>query len=376
MIYHKIRVLTPHGYVEEDVQVDNGVFKTLGTVSDKGIDGKGLRMIPGLFDIHTHGAVGYDFNSAKSEAEMQKILDFYASSGVTSVFPTLLTDSDEVFLTQLAMIATLAKRNPMIKGIHLEGPFLCQEYKGAQPSEFIVPPSLEKFHRYQQAAQGLVKYITIAPENPGSVEFIKTVTQEGIVVSLGHSAATFDQASAAIKAGARNFTHVMNAMAGIHQHKPSICTAAFYYDNCYNELIMDGIHVVPEMVEFIAKIKTPEKVIGITDSLMAAGLPDGEYKIGFTPILVKGGDCVLKESGVRAGSTLRLYQGFRNYLSFTHRAPETAAEVFSLNAATLFGLDKKQGSIEQGKAADYLLINESDELVATYLAGKEIYRRS
>jgi N-acetylglucosamine-6-phosphate deacetylase len=365
-----LSVLTPRGYVQEDVSIEKGVFASFSKPSG---DRSSLKMIPGLFDIHTHGGMGYDFNSAKSIEEMEAIIRFYYSAGVTSVFPTILTDSDEVYRRQIPMIVELAKRCSIIKGIHLEGPFLSVEYKGAQPPAFLKNPSLELFHEYQALAHGLVKYITIAPELPGSVEFTKAVTQEGVVVSLGHSAATFDEASAAIKAGAKNFTHVMNAMKGIHQHQPSICTAAFYYDSCYNELIMDGIHVVPEMVEFITKLKTPDKIIGVTDSLMAAGLPDGDYFIGFTPIVVKNGDCTLKESGVRAGSTLKAINGFLNFQKFTHRSPEDAAKTWSLNAAKLFGLADKQGSIELGKVADYVLLNEKNQIVSTVVAGVEVY---
>jgi N-acetylglucosamine-6-phosphate deacetylase len=367
-----IRVLTPKGYKFLDVAIENGRIKALDTPTGPV---SSLTMIPGLFDIHTHGGLGYDFNSAKSLKEMEKIIDFYYSSGLTSVFPTILTDADGVYKKQIPLIVELAKTHPIIKGIHLEGPFLSVEYKGAQPPAYLKNPSLELFHEYQTLAHGLIKYMTIAPELPGSVEFTKEATKEGVVVSLGHSAATFDEATAAIKAGAKNFTHVMNAMKGIHQHQPSICTAAFYYDSCYNELIMDGIHVVPEMVEFITKIKTPDKIIGVTDSLMAAGLPDGDYFIGSTPIVVKNGDCLLKESGVRAGSTLRALKGYLNFQKFTGRSAMEAIKTWSTNPAILFGLADKQGTIEVGKAADYLLLNEKDELVSTVIGGQEVYHQ-
>jgi N-acetylglucosamine-6-phosphate deacetylase len=373
MLYKNFAVLTEKGYINEDILVEDGRIKALGKIPGKGFDGTGKRIIPGLFDIHTHGGYGYDFNSAKNLEEMEKILDFYYSSGVTSVFPTLLTDHDEVFMKQLPLIVELAKRHPIIKGIHLEGPFLSVEFKGAQPEECLQKPSLSVFERYQKQAQGLVKYITIAPELEGSVAFTKAVTKEGVVVSLGHSAATFDETSAAVQAGAKNFTHVMNAMKGIHQHFPSILSAAFYYDNCYNELIMDGIHVVPEMVEFVTKIKTPERVIGVTDSLMAAGLPDGSYYIGFTPITVKNGDCTITATGVRAGSTLRAIAGFRNFQKFTGRGPEQAAETWSLNPAKLFGMDREQGSLEVGKKADFDILDGKDNLLATYIGGEKVY---
>lgn len=372
MTLENLLVLTDTGYERHNVVIDHGRIQGIDKPTGKPSN---LKMVPGLFDIHTHGAMGFDFNSAKNLDEMRRILAYYYASGVTSVFPTILTDSDSVYRSQLPLLAQLAKESPIIKGIHLEGPFLSQEYKGAQPPEYLKNPSLELFHEYQKLANGLIRYVTIAPELPGSVEFTEAVTKEGVVVSLGHSAATFDEATAAIKAGARNFTHVMNAMKGLHQHEPSILTAALYYEDCYNEVIMDGIHVVPEMIEFITKIKTPDKIIGVTDSLMAAGLPDGDYFIGFTPIVVKKGDCLLRDSGIRAGSTLNALKGFLNFQRFTGRSPVEAAKAWSLNAAKLFGLEKEQGSLTIGKKADYLLLDERDELVSTLIQGKEVFHR-
>jgi N-acetylglucosamine-6-phosphate deacetylase len=365
-----IQVLTSEGYRQEDVVIEQGVFRSF-KLSKSGTSA--LKMIPGFFEIHTHGGHGYDFNSAKNLSEMEAILHFYFSNGVTSVLPTLLTDSDTVYRRQIPLLVELASRYPSIKGIHLEGPFLSKEYKGAQPESYLKNPSLSLFHDYQNLAHGLIRYLTLAPELPGSVDFIKALSQEGVVVSLGHSAASFDEASAAIKAGAKNFTHVMNAMKGIEQHTPSICAAAFYNNNCYNEVIMDGIHIAPEMVEFITKIKGSDKVIGITDSLMAAGLPDGDYFIGSTPIVVKQGDCLLKENGVRAGSTLREINGFLNFQKFTHRSASEASKVFSLNPAKLFSLDTTQGSLEEGKAADFVLLDGDNKVVSTFVNGQEVF---
>lgn len=373
MIFKNAKILTEDGYIQGEIDFNDKIVNISKDTDKKGVDYSNKLILPGLIDIHTHGAAGYDFNSAKSLNEMQKIIDFYISHGVTSVLPTLLTDTDEIYFSKLEMIYELSKTNPVIKGIHIEGPFLSKEYKGAQPEECLQPLKIEKFNEYQKHAHGLIKYITISPEKDGCEEFIKELVKQGVIVSLGHSGATFDQATIAVKAGAKNFTHVMNAMAPIHQHKPSILAAAWYYDDCYNEVITDGVHVHPEMVKFIRKIKGKNKMIGITDSLMCAGLPDGNYYIGFTPIYVKGKDAKIVGSDVRAGSTLNALDGFKNVKEFLHCDDLEASLIWSKNAATLLGIDNNVGSLKTKKSADFIVLNEKYELLETYINGKKVY---
>lgn len=375
MIFKNIEVLTENGYKKTDIEFNKKIKKVCDLPNGIGDDYSNYLLIPGLFDVHTHGAAGYDFNSAKSLEEMQKILDFYVSSGVTSVFPTLLTDTDEIYFSKLEMIYKLSKTNPVIKGIHIEGPFLSKEYKGAQPESCLQPLKIEKFNEYQEHAHGLIKYITISPELEGCEKFVKELVKQGVIVSLGHSGATFDEATVAIKAGAKNFTHVMNAMAPIHQHKPSILAAAWYYEDCYNELITDGVHVHPEMVKLIVKIKGYDKVVGITDSLMCAGLPDGNYFIGFTPIYVKGKDCKIVGSDVRAGSTLNALEGFKNIKEFLNCKDEDAIKIWSSNASKLVEMYDKVGSISEGKKADFLILDKDYNLVESYINGKRVYKK-
>lgn len=364
-----VKVLLPDGYRICDLSFDERI-KDIEVKDDNMVNYKGNFLIPGLFDIHTHGGNGFDFNNAQSLQDMQSILNFYIANGVTSVFPTMLTDSDESLKKHLNMIAQLAKTNPIIKGIHLEGPFLSKEYKGAQNEEYLQKLSIDKFNEYQHCANGLIKYITISPELENTKEFVRYLVSQRIRVSLGHSGATFDQATVAVNEGSVSFTHVMNAMAPLSQHNPSILAAAFYYSQCYNEVICDGIHVHPEMVKFIFKIKGCDKVIGITDSLMAAGLKDGEYKIGTVPIIVKDHDCKLKQSGVRAGSTLTAINGFKNVKKFLSADDQTASKIFSFNAARMLSMDKDIGSIEVNKCADFVMLNENYEVENVYINGK------
>ena len=339
------------------------------------VDYTGKIMLPGFIDVHTHGGNNYDFTTIKSVNEIKEVLKFYHLHGVTALLPTLLTEHDEVIFKQEALISEASKSEPSIIGIHLEGPFVSKEYKGAQLEECLQNPSIEKCKEFIKHSNGLFKYMTIAPELPGSVETIKFLVSKGIRVSMGHSAATFDDCKKAIEAGATNVTHCMNAMKGLHQHFPSITTAAFYFEDLYNELILDGIHVVPEMVEFIRKIKGNEKVVGITDSLSAAGLPDGDYMLGNTPIYVLNHDCKIKGTDVRAGSTLTMDRAFSNVKSFTHIDDVKAAHITSLNAAKMLGIDDLYGSIKEGKYADFVVMNRNYEIEEVYVHGERVYKK-
>lgn len=375
MILKNINILSKNGYQKKDIEFDNKIIDIKDSINKEGKDYSNYLLIPGFFDIHTHGANGYDFNSAKTLEEMQIILDFYISHGLTSVLPTLLTDTDEVYFNKLEMIYELSKTNPIIKGIHIEGPFLSKEYKGAQPESCLKPLDINLFNKYQEKAHGLIKYITISPELDNVETFVKELVNQGVVVSLGHSGATFDEATKAVNSGSTSFTHVMNAMAPIHQHKPSILAAAWYYDNCYNEVIMDGIHVHKEMVKLMYKIKGEDKIIGISDSLMAAGLPDGNYFIGFTPIYVKNHDCKIVGSDVRAGSCLNAFDGFKNAKEFLDINDYLASKIWSLNPSRLLKMDDKIGSIEKGKNADFIVLNKNYEIEETYINGKLFYKK-
>ncbi len=348
-------------------------FLALSKNDLEGEDYSSKIMIPGFFDVHTHGANGYDFSTVKDLKEIDELLKFYISKGVTSLFPTLLTEHDETVYKQLELIYEAKKNNPIIKGIHIEGPFLSLEYKGAQLEECIQKPSIQKVDEYIKHSHGLFKYMTIAPEREDAPKVISYMASKGIRVAMGHSSATFDETKAGYEAGARSITHCFNAMKGLHQHFPSITTAALYFDDLYTELIMDGIHVVPEMAEFLRKIKGNDKVVGITDSLMCAGLPDGEYMIGNSPIIVKNQDAKLKDSGVRAGSCLTMDRAFKNIKKFCSLDDVIGTHLTSLNAAKLMGMDDKIGSIKEGKSADFVILNKNYEIEEVYINGTRYF---
>ena len=368
-VFKNANVLTETGFRRCDILVKNGIILDMGNLQQEGVDLKGKTVVPGLWDIHTHGANGYDFNEATAE-QMEEILDFYARNGVTSVMATVMTDKDEIIKRQLATVAEVAKKFPIIKGIHLEGPFLSAEYKGAMPLSLLEIPSAEKFDEYQKCAGGLIKLITIAPELPHAAEVIKHIAKTGVAVSLGHSGASFTETMTAIKCGAKSFTHLFNAMRPIHHHTPSIIVAGLYSDN-YCETIVDGKHLNCDIVRTIAKIKG-DKMIAITDSLMCAGLPNGEYRLAGTPIEVVDGDCWIKGTNTRAGSTLTAIQGLRNVMKFCNYTLQQSINFFTANPARMLSMYDKAGSLEKGKLADFIVLDDNNKLLETYIAGKKV----
>ena len=318
------------------------------------VDCNGRFVLPALVDIHTHGAAGYDFNTADKDG-MKKILDFYVSRGVGTVLPTVMTDSDEVICRQVALIAELAQDYPEIKGIHLEGPFLSEQFCGAQPKQFLQKPSFEKFLTYQKAAQGLIKLITIAPELPRAIDFIVEAVAARVKVSLGHSGADHATVQKALKAGAVSFTHFGNGMSQMDRLNLNMVGTALD-SRAYAEVICDGKHVDRDVIRFLVKTKGIDKVIGITDSMSATGLADGSYKLGVMDVTKKGDDVFLAGTEKRAGSVLDAHTGLTNVMSFTGLRLPDAIKLWTVNPAKMLGLNGRIGTIEVGKDADFIVV--------------------
>ena len=358
ILYKKGHVLIDGTLVQTDIVANRGRIIEIAPeiVADEDtevIDCTNRYVLPALVDIHTHGAVGYDFNTADIDG-MKKILDFYVSRGVGTVFPTVMTDTDEVICRQVALIAQLAKDYPEIKGIHLEGPFLSKEYCGAQPVEFLQKPSMDKFMTYQKAAEGKIKIVTVAPELPDALAFISEVVDQKVVVSIGHSGANGETVKQALKLGAKSFTHWGNAMSQLDRHNLGVVGAALA-SNAFCEVICDGKHVDRDVLKLLVKVKGVDKVIGITDSIMATGLADGEFTLAGQKVTVKGGDAFLSGTDTRAGSTLDAYQGLSNVVTFTGLPLREAIKLWTVNPARLVGLQDRIGTIEVGKDADFII---------------------
>lgn len=377
------RVLVDGGLRPLDVGVEHGRVVTLSPVrhNPRGlpvIDGTGLNVLPGFIDLHTHGAVGVDVNAADVEG-LRSIGRFFASQGVTSWQCSVLTDTPEQTLWCMGQARQMIEAGDYdgarLAGVHLEGPCLSSEYKGAMPEHLLMhtaDPAL--FARYQEAAGGHVTYVTLAPEIAGVPSMIPELTRLGIVCALGHSGATYDQACACVDAGARSVTHLGNAMRLFHQHEPAIFGAALERRDLYVEAICDGRHLVPATVRLYLEAKGWDRVVAITDSIMAAGLPDGNYKLGVNDVVVVEGDAKLATTGVRAGSTLTLSQAVRNIRRFCGCDLAHAARLMTRNPARLMGWSDR-GRIACGCAADLTFLDEHDEVVRTMVEGRTVFVR-
>lgn len=310
-------------------------------------------LLPALVDIHTHGANGYDFNTADADG-MKRILEFYISHGVGTVFPTVIADSDDALCKQLALIAQLSNDYPEIKGIHLEGPFINPEYRGAIPAQYLAKPSVDKFLQYQRAAEGKIKIVTVAPELPDALAFISEISDSKVVVSLGHSGADGETVAKALKVGAKSFTHWGNAMSQLDRHDLNMSGTAMLSD-AYCEVIADGKHVHPDAVKLLVKCKGVNKVVGITDSIMAAGLGDGDYSLCGQKVTVSCGEAFVTGTSTRAGSVLDAYQGLANIVTFCNLPLSEAIKIWTVNPATLVGLNGRIGTIKVGMDADFII---------------------
>ncbi len=309
-------------------------------------------ILPALVDLHTHGACGQDFNRADIDG-MKKILDFYIAHGVGTVFPTVMTDSDEVICRQLKRICELAKEYPEIKGINLEGPFLSEQFRGAHPKQFLQKASMDKFMQYQNAANGFIKMITVAPEIPDGLQFISEVSDMGVVVSVGHSGANAETVQKALESGAKSFTHWGNAMSQLDRHDLNVSGTAMAC-NSFCEIICDGKHVQKDVFKLLVDTKGVDRVVGVTDSIAVAGLPDGRYKQGDIDLTLHDGDARLAD-GTRAGSVLDAYTGLANTVTFTGLPLHEAIKIWTVNPARLVGLSNRIGTIEIGKDADFII---------------------
>ncbi len=376
VVFKNANILIGDMYKKSDfLVVDGKIIKIAQEINEncKVIDLKNRKIISGLIDIHTHGSFGVDFNNITTES-LLKVCKFLNSQGVTSVLPTILTDTEEKTIECIEIIVD-AKENhgcDTILGIHLEGPFLNPDYKGAMPENLLKNPDIDIFEKYIKASKGLIKLTTVSPELEGACEFTEKITKKGVVVSIGHSGATHDQVFDFIKSGATNATHLGNAMKQPTQHNLNVCGAILDSD-VYAEIICDGFHVNPRVVKYFFDVHGFEKMILITDAVMAGGLPDGEYKLGVNDIVVTNSDAKLKGKDVRAGSTLLAINAVKNASKFLDLPFEKCVSLMTKNPAKSLGIFDTKGSLEVGKDADFVVLDDDYNVEMTFCLGKQVY---
>lgn len=372
------RLITGVGIIEFAVLHLDDEGRITEIESDPSLPGEGT-LAAGLFDVHTHGCAGHDIMETDPEA-LPAIQRFLATRGVTHYLPTTVTAPINITVRALERLAdaieAAARRevdqaHPQAQplGIHLEGPFVSHAKRGVHPPAHILAPSVSVFDRFWRAARGHIRVLTIAPEEPGALELIEYATSLGVRVSIGHSNATTGQARAAIEAGAVSATHTFNAMRPLDHREPGILGIVLDDGRLFAELICDGVHVAPEMVRLWLKAMGADRGILITDSMAAAGMPDGEYTLGGMPVTVAAGVCLA--DGVLAGSVLTLDNAVANLMAITGAELSTAVRLASRNPAQMAGFEGI-GDARVGSFADLTRYDGNGRHIQTYVRGVPI----
>ncbi|MDO5416951.1 MAG: N-acetylglucosamine-6-phosphate deacetylase [Lachnospiraceae bacterium] len=354
----KIRRIYGYGEKEADIEVDYG----------------SLRLVPGFIDVHTHGAYGFDTNDAEPEG-LRNWMKKIPEEGVTSILPTTVTQMPDVLTAAVANVARVAEEGyegAEILGIHFEGPYLDMEYKGAQPPEAIAKATVEQFSMYQEAAHGMIKYITLAPELDEDFALTRHCKETGVVVSMGHSAATYEQSLLGIANGATSMTHVYNGMTPYHHRKQGLVNTAFRVREIYGEVICDGCHSDVNALNNFFTAKGRDFGIMISDSLRAKHCPPGgEYSLGGHAIEIgEDGLARLKGTDTIAGSTLYMNRGLRILVEEAMVPFDVALNSCTANPARCLGVDDRKGHLRAGFDADIVVLGDDYEVVQTYCKGK------
>jgi len=355
------------------MEVEDGKIKSFSKKEVEEYEDLGEIIAPGLVDTHIHGYGGKDIMDCK-KGYLDEISKGILECGVTSFLPTTLTDSTEKLNEACKVIGDEYKSvtGAKVRGIFLEGPFFTEKYKGAQNASYMSDPDIEKLKKWKELSDGLVNKIAIAPEREGAIDFIKEANAMGVRVALGHSDASFDEAVDAVDAGANIFVHVYNGMSGLHHRNPGMVGAAMSTDS-YGELICDGHHVNPNAANILMNAKGRDRIALITDCMSAGGMPEGDYKLGEFPVIVKDGTARLKDSGNLAGSILRLKEAVKNVVEWEIADVFEAIQMASLIPAKSLGIDDVCGKLHEGYDADFIVLDENLDLKATFLNGKRVF---
>jgi N-acetylglucosamine-6-phosphate deacetylase len=376
------RLITPSHTIEFPVLTIDGDGLIVSIEPDAAPAAADTTITSTFFDIHTHGGASHDVMEATPQA-LSAVSCFMAKHGVGHYLPTTVTAPIDKTLASLEGIARAIDlaatpdwdpQHARPVGIHLEGPFISHSKRGVHPSADILAPDIALFDHFQQAAGGHIRLITIAPEVPGALDFIRHCTQQGVRVSIGHTNASSEETHAAIEAGAQSATHTYNAMRPLNHREPGVLGTVLDSDILFAELICDGIHVAPELVRLWLRSKGPQRAILITDSMAAAGMPDGEYTLGTFAVRVADGrafaaDDLTKGQHTLAGSVLTLDRAVANLQKFTGASLEVATGLASFNPAFLLGMERAIAYIAPGQPANFNIFAADGKLHRTLLHG-------
>lgn len=375
MIIQSKKVWIADQFTPAQLELEDGIIKEIYPYNEKEVtkDYGDLRILPGFIDIHCHGAYGFDTNDANSEG-LRKWAKGIVDEGVTSFLATTLTQSEEVLTNAVSNVAKVVEEGyegAEILGIHFEGPYLNKAHKGAQPEEYCVKPNIEQFKRYQKAAHGLIKYITMAVENDEDYALTKYCSQNNVVVSIGHSNATYEQAVQAYAHGARSMTHVYNAMTPFTHRANGLVGGALRIRNMYGEIICDGNHSTLAALNNFFTSKGPDYSIMITDSLMCKGFPVGtKFDFGGQEVVIyPDGSAHLVEAGNLAGSTLNVNKGLKILIEDALVPVNYAINACTSNPARCLHVDDRKVTIGVGYDADLVVLDRDYEVVQTYCKG-------
>jgi len=379
-IIHGGTLITPHETLPtHDLVIEDGFIASIHPAEQsqdasgdlKHIDARGLWVIPGLIDVHVHGSAGSDTMDA-TPAAIQTMAEFFARHGVTSYLPTTITAPSPAIDAAIHNVIAMAQPRAGAQhlGVHLEGPYIGSQFRGAQPQEWLRSPDLQEYEKWFNT--GAIRLVALAPELPGAIEMIERGARQEIRFSVGHSSASYEQVEQAADHGLSQATHTFNGMTGLHHREPGAAGAVLTDERIYAEIIADGIHLHPAVVKLVVRVKGTGRTILVTDAIRAAGLRDGEYDLGGQIVNVRDG-IARTSRGSLAGSTLAMDAALRNVMRFAGLTIQDALKMATTTPAEALGLSSRKGIIRPGADADLALVGPDFNVLATIVNGALVY---
>ncbi len=377
-------IITPFREVKDGIIIIEGdKISELGKAGDfklpdniKKVNVSGKIICPGFVDLLVHGGSGFGFADDKIDS-IEKVANYFLQHGSTSMLASLFAKPEKLLLKDLRRLADYIESHPgsNIRGIHMEGPYLNKQLKGAMNANYLWQPTVQSWNKLWDASKGYIKIMTIAPELPGASLVMRAAAQQGVVLSIGHSMATYDEVEVAIDNGAAHVTHIFNAMSPFHHREPGIILSSLLRNELKIELIADTMHVHPAVMELLLKLKGANGIILVSDSIRAGGMHEGEYEFADQKVYMKAKKAYLAD-GTLAGSTLTLNMAVKNMVETANAKLTDAVRMSSLNGAKVIDLEHKKGILAVGKDADIVILNSEYEVEATILGGELIYKKT